>query len=140
VELKIKRKEPYDDRTIGHFWINEKLFSYALEDKDRKLEEGGIKVPKETAIGRGRHRVIISWSRRFNRRMPEILDVPQFTGIRIHDGVGPLNTEGCPCISYKMEIHDGTHWLIRDKGAFNDFFAELDARLNSGEEAWITII
>ena len=138
MKLKIWRKEPYDDRTIGHFFIDDGLFSYVLEDRDRKVEEGGIKVPKETAIPRGRYRVVINWSNRFQRRMPEILDVPQFTGIRIHDGEGPLNTEGCPTISHKMEIRDGKHWLVRDKTAFNTFFDRLDAALKDGE-VWIDI-
>jgi len=138
MELKIRRKEPYDDRTIGHFFIDDGLFSYVLEDKDRKLEEGGLKVPKETAIPRGRHRVVINWSNRFQRMMPEILGVPQFTGIRIHDGEGPLNTEGCPTISHKMEIRDGKHWLIRDKTAFKRFFSRLEEALRT-EEVWIEV-
>ena len=139
MELKIWRKEPYDDRCIGHFSIEDVLFSYVLEDTDRHLEAGGVKVYGKTAIPRGRYRVVIGWSPHFSRRMPEILDVPQFTGIRIHDGVGPESTEGCLCISYKMEIHDGKHWLIEDKAAFSTFFDRLDVALKSGEEAWITI-
>jgi hypothetical protein len=138
MELKIWRKEPYDDRTIGHFFIGDDLFSYILEDLDRKLETGGVKILKETAIPRGRYRVVINFSNRFQRRMPEILDVPQFTGIRIHDGEGPLNTEGCPTISHKMEIRDGKHWLVRDKTAFNAFFTRLDEALKI-EEVWITV-
>ncbi len=139
MELLIKRKEPYDDRTIGHFSINGNLFSYALEDTDRNLESGGIKIPKETAIPKGRYKVVINRSNRFQRMMPEILDVPQFTGIRIHDGVGPENTEGCPLISHQMEIREGKHWLIRNKEAFNTFFIRLEEALKT-EEVWIEVI
>jgi hypothetical protein len=138
MELTIKRKEPYDDRTIGHFSINGSLFSYVLEDTDRGLETGGVKIPKETAIPKGRYKVIVNWSNHFQRRMPEILNVPQFTGIRIHDGVGPESTEGCPCISHQMEIRDGKHWLIRNKTAFNTFFTRLEEALKT-EEVWIMV-
>jgi hypothetical protein len=139
METKIKRKEFYDDRTISHFFWDTTLFCYILEDKDRDLENGGVKVPGETAIPRGRYRIVITWSNRFKRRMPELLNVPQFTGIRFHDGRGPENTEGCPCMSYSMRIENGKHWLVWDKKAFDDFFLKLDTAIKSGEEVWCTV-
>jgi hypothetical protein len=37
----------------------------------------------------------MSYSNRFQRKLPEILKVPFFTGIRIHAGNTAENTDGC---------------------------------------------
>ena len=73
MELKIKRKEPYPDRSIGGFYIDGRWCYYTLEDTDRKLEEGGVKIAGKTAIPRGRYKMTISWSNRFRRLMPTSL-------------------------------------------------------------------
>lgn len=144
MEVLCKRKEFYDDRTIGHFFIEGILFCYVLEDKDRQLQPDGsiipwnpgIKIYGETAIPRGRYKLEINQSAKFKRMMPEILNVQSFTGIRLHDGEGPQNTEGCLILSYQMQIHDGKHWLIRNKEAFDRFFLWLGA---SSGDSWITV-
>ncbi len=89
MRLELQRNEFYDDRTIGGFYIDGKWAYFCLEDMDRRLEDRGVKIPGKTAIPRGKYKVTISWSNRFNRLMPHILDVPQFTGIRIHAGNNP---------------------------------------------------
>lgn len=136
MELILERKEFYPDRTIGGFYINGSFFYYTLEDMDRKLEEGGVKIPKMTAIPRGRYQVIIDFSNRYQRRMPHILNVPQFEGIRIHIGNYPGDTEGCILIG-KL-IDDPNHVVLESKKAFDDFFPRLEAGLKEGE-VWITI-
>lgn len=136
MNLEINRKEFFDDRCIGGFYINGKFAYYTLEDTDRKLEEGGIKIPKQTAIPRRKYKVTISFSNRFQRLMPHILDVPQFAGIRIHAGNTPENTEGCPLIG--MEYDAPSHEIRKSKLAFDDFFPRLEAGLKEGE-VWIEI-
>jgi len=90
--------------TIGNILDDDGQFvCYTLEDKDRKLEGGGEKVYGQTAIPRGFYRVILSRSNRFKRIMPEILDVPQFTGIRMHGGNDEHDTEGCPLLAEHAE-------------------------------------
>ncbi len=56
------------------------------------------KIPKTTAIPYGRYQVIASFSNRFQKILPEILDVPGFSGIRIHGGNDHEDTEGCPLL------------------------------------------
>ena len=41
----------------------------------------------------------MSYSPKFNKRMPEICDVPERTGIRIHTGTLPEHSTGCILVS-----------------------------------------
>ena len=41
-----------------------------------------------------------TWSPRFNKEMPEICDVPDREGIRIHMGTKPEHSTGCVLTSY----------------------------------------
>lgn len=63
---------------------------YTLEDKERL-----VKVKGETAIPTGKYTVIVTMSPRFKKELPLILNVPEFSGVRIHGGNTEKNTEGC---------------------------------------------
>jgi hypothetical protein len=86
MELKVIRKIFTNKSTIGELHINGKFFCYTLEDKDRYVEQGGKKEFGITAIPRGTYSVVLSFSNRFQKYLPEILNVPQFVGIRMHTG------------------------------------------------------
>ena len=58
-------------------------------------EEGEGKIYGKTAIPCGRYKVIVNLSRKLKRRLPLLLDVPGFEGIRIHGGKNETHTEGC---------------------------------------------
>jgi hypothetical protein len=83
--------------TIGDLLIEHSIFCHTLEDVVRHY--GSKKVYGETAIPSGRYKVILSMSNRFKRIMPEILEVPNFTGVRMHGGNTAKDTEGCIIIS-----------------------------------------
>jgi len=119
MQLELERKEFFNDRTIGGFYINGVWYCYSLEDADRNLESGGVKIPKQTAIPRGNYKVIRDYSNRFQREMPHILNVPQFEGIRIHAGNTPVDTEGC--ILLGMEYDAKNHNILKSKIAFDNF-------------------
>lgn len=116
--------------TIGNLLINNQLFCHTLEDTVRP--QGSGKVFGRTAIPAGRRRVIVSMSPKFKKLMPEILDVPQFTGIRIHNGLNPDHTLGC-ILTGKNIVNSS---LI--DGSMGDELTAL--LLSSKEEHWIEII
>lgn len=133
--INLTRKFYFEDRTIGIMTFNFTQF-YTLEDKDRGLEKGGQKIPKKTAIPKGTYKLTISWSNRFHNYMPHILDVPQFTGIRIHAGNRPEDTEGCILIGKK---YDERFQEIREsRGAFREFMKLLREALKT-QEVWLKI-
>lgn len=99
----IKRLVFTEKSTIAEFYVNGILFCHTLEDKDRGLtqwmslqEIAAIKVPKQTAIPRGLYHCKMTFSNRFQKMMPEILNVPGFSGARQHAGNDADDTEGCP--------------------------------------------
>ena len=83
--------------------VDGKYFCDTLEDTERLFwslsnflgKLVGIKVQDKTAIPRGKYRVIMAYSNRFKKRLPLLLDVPQFTGILIHSGNTVQDTSGC---------------------------------------------
>jgi hypothetical protein len=95
MEIKVIRKVFTEISTIGELYINGKFECFTLEDKDRKLESGGQKVYAKTAIPRGEYNLVMSFSNRFQKYLPEIQNVPQFAGIRIHSGNTSAHSEGC---------------------------------------------
>lgn len=95
MELKLIRKEFTDRSTIGELYVNGKFECFTLEDKDRKLESGGKKEYAVTAIPIGTYQVVNSFSNRFQKYLPELINVPQFTGVRIHPGNKAEDSEGC---------------------------------------------
>ena len=80
--------------TIGRLYLNGVYFCDTIEDhyRDLNVEE---KVFGETAIGYGLYVVELSMSPKFKRLLPMILNVPQFTGIRIHRLNTAKDSHGC---------------------------------------------
>jgi len=87
---------PLENYTLGTMYLDGVKFCETCEDEDRFLENGVTeKVNARTAIPRGRYRVLTSFSTRFNKVLPIVLDVPGFEGIRIHGGNNAADTHGC---------------------------------------------
>ena len=79
-----------ENSTIGKMLIDGAFFCYTLEDTIRET-----KVAGETAIPYGTYKVIVNMSNRFKRLMPLLLNVPNFEGVRIHNGNTKEHTHGC---------------------------------------------
>ena len=90
MKLLLMRKWYTDKSTIGELFINDIFQCFTLEDKVRD-----IKIPGRTAIFAGTFKIKITFSNRFQKDMPLLLDVPYFSGIRIHSGNTDEDTSGC---------------------------------------------
>jgi hypothetical protein len=130
MELDLRRVELSSVCTIGELYVDGEFECYTLEDavRDRK-------IPGETAIPAGRYQVILSWSPRFRRILPLLVDVPGFEGIRIHPGNTAADTEGCILVGQAR----GAAAVFQSRGAFEGLFLKLEAATIVGREIWITI-
>jgi hypothetical protein len=102
MNLHLLRTNFSDLSTIGELSIDGHFFCFVLEDRERGLRVGMTpselitrKVFGQTAIPTGRYEVILSFSERFQRQLPLLINVPAFEGIRIHNGNFARDTEGC---------------------------------------------
>ena len=102
MKLQLKRLYPKPDYTIGKLYIDGVYFCDTIEDTDRGLYQTmpitEIKAKKKqdiTAIPYGEYKVVLSMSPRFRKILPEILNVPGFTGVRIHSGNTQYDSSGC---------------------------------------------
>ena len=97
--------------TIGKLYVDGKYFCDVLEDKDRGLDssmtESEIlekKVKGQTAIPTGHYNIDITYSPKYKRMMPLLLDVKGFSGIRIHSGNTSKDTEGCLIVGKNKQV------------------------------------
>lgn len=111
MQLTLERKWKKDAYTIGKLYVNGEFFSNTLEDKDRGLtssmtleEINKKKIYGQTSIPSGTYEVKMTYSNRFNSRawgkkyggkVPELLNVKGFGGVRIHPGNKAADTLGC---------------------------------------------
>jgi hypothetical protein len=102
--LRLIRKIYSDKSTIGELYLKDEFVAYTLEDTIRKL-----KIKHKTAIPAGQYEVVMSFSNRFQKKLPEILKVPFFTGIRIHSGNKPEDSSGCILVGKEHQQDFVTH-------------------------------
>lgn len=127
--------------TPGRLYIDGILECSTLEDQVREIEGQPVglwKIHGETAIPRGTYQVVVTYSNRFKRQLPLLLNVPGFEGVRIHPGNTAADTEGCILVG----ADDGNWqdaWLGSSKIAFNKLFPKIQIALGRGEQVWLTV-
>lgn len=111
MKLLIDRAWKKPTYTISRLFVDGKRFYESLEDKDRGLKKTDTlstiqskKVYGETAIPSGIYEITLSvsekfknrtWAKKYNGMVPEILNVPGFSGVRIHPFNRPEESFGC---------------------------------------------
>lgn len=130
MKLTLERKE-YPSYTAGSLFIDDTWFCYTLEDKVRD-----VKVYGETAIPYGTYDVIVTMSARFKKPLPLLLNVPNFTGVRIHSGNTKENTEGCILVG----MDNGNDGFLGDsRTAMRKLMSEIELAIKHGERVTIEI-
>ena len=150
MELLLKRRPSQNDATIGELYIvsdGSALHEcYTLEDTVREVYGKPVaewKIPNVTAIPSGTYRIIITQSPRFTALeghpvfTPELLNVPGFTGVRIHPGNYPKDTDGC-ILPGVVPSEDGKAvWSSRT--AYENLFTKIRNTRGAGDEVYLTI-
>lgn len=150
MKIQLNTLQANDSSTIGEMLIDGKHFCNTLEDVVRNLPEvcpntpKGIackcagKVPGKTAIPAGTYKVILSYSNRFKRIMPEVLNVPHFLGIRIHKGNSSVDTDGCILVgTWDNKSKD---WISNSTKAYDELMTLLQKAIDNNEDITITIV
>jgi hypothetical protein len=135
MNLRLVREILAAEFTLGRLYVDGLFFGHTCEDTDRRLEDGAVKVPKATAIPRGKYRIELSFSQRFKKLMPILLDVPGFDGVRIHGGNTHHDTEGCPLLGAVRTANGVANCADRNKA----LIAKLEDAAEAGQECWITV-
>jgi hypothetical protein len=143
MELILERKVHNQDSTEGNLYVNGKWFCHTIEDKVRAKPgewKKELKVYAKTAIPYGRYPVLVTWSNRFKRMLTGVFNVPDFEGIRIHNGSSEQSSAGCVIVSYKNDDGDGNkNKVLNEKAAMNDL-CRLVEDAQKKEKVYLTIV
>ncbi len=145
LDIEVIRKYFKDFYTIGKMYVNKEYHCDTLEDPVRDLSDinhdgdfddnGEGKIYGQTAIPYGTYRVLVNYSPKLKRRLPILLDVTGFTGIRIHSVNTAKNTEGCIGIGQnksKGRLVNGPYYETR-------LVQMIDEARDNGIQTYITI-
>lgn len=130
------RKPAY---TIGRLYVNGEFLCNTIEDVDRKLNQNmsateiqRIKVAAETAIPTGTYAMRVTMSPKFKRELVEIVNVPGFSGIRVHRGNTAEDSAGCVIVgdnTSKGRVTNSTKYEL-----------QITEMVKKADYAYITII
>lgn len=115
MKLTLQRIAKKDTYTIGRLYIDEVKFCDTIEDTDRGLNQSmdlekikSLKKANATAIPTGTYKVTMGikspkysnydkypWARKYNGKLPRLLNVPGYDGVLIHVGNTAKDTSGC---------------------------------------------
>lgn len=142
MEILVKREYKKKDYTIGKMYINGEYFCDTLEDTDRGLTQimtlSEIKEVKEygcTNIPTGRYQVAYTYSPRFKKNLPLLLNVPAFEGVRIHSGNTHKDTEGCILLGENKAVGK----VLNSRKTMDEFLRILKPAIEECEDIWIEI-
>lgn len=132
MNLKLQRKKSANGCTHGDIFNEGIPECFSLEDEVRP---DGIKIPGQTAIPVGRYRVIVTFSNRFQKNLPLLENVPNFTGVRIHAGNSSADTEGCILVGQVRSVTT----VLHSRAALEILQAKIEQAITAGNKVWIEI-
>lgn len=143
MELTLVRKYCRPGYIIGKLYVNDNYLCDTLEPKNGHLYSS-MSVKKIAsiksslgiiAIPLGRYPVLITKSVKFKRWLPQLVGVPGFSGIRIHSGNTPEDTEGCILVGWNKVPGK----VVNSRSALDKLMTLLVAAYNKGEAVWIRV-
>lgn len=121
--------------TIGKLYIDGKYFCDTLEDtvrdtnKSGKFDNGEKKVKGKTAIPYGTYEIKWTYSPRFKKYTPQLMNVPSFEGIRIHSGNSSTDTEGCLLLGENKKVG----MVLNSRATINKFYPLIKKACSKGK-------
>lgn len=148
MELVLKRIAKKTDYTVGHLYVKEDVIDEystgekltylcdTLEPVWRDFAHGAYKLKKGCAIPEGRYPVVITYSPKFKKYLPLLLNVPKFSGIRIHAGNDAVkDSKGCILVGENKKVGK----LINSQNHVYLVKKRIVQAKNKGEGVWIEI-
>lgn len=153
--ISVDRKWKKEEYTISNMVLMrggvQLMRTNCIEDKDRGLKQsmpfGEIvkrKVYGVTAIPSGRYQVRLSYSQKFgakdgyswcNGMLPEVMDVPGYSGVRIHAGNSAKDSLGC----LLPGKNDKPGWVSNSMQTVKLMYNHIKEALKDGDKVWLVI-
>ena len=135
MKLILKRIALRQTYTIGKLYIDDNYFCDTLEDtvrdinKDGKFDNREKKIKGKTAIPYGTYDVKWTYSPRFKKYTPQLMNVPQFEGIRIPAGNSSTDTEGCLLLGENKKVG----MVLNSRATINKFYPIIKEACSKGK-------
>ena len=135
MKLTLKRIALRQTYTIGKLYIDDNYFCDTLEDtvrdlnKNGKFDNGEKKVYAKTAIPYGTYEIKWTYSPRFKKYTPQLMNVPSFEGIRIHSGNTSADTEGCLILGENKQVGK----VLNSRATINKFYPIIKEACSKGK-------
>ena len=135
MKLTLKRIALRQTYTIGKLYIDDVYFCDTIEDtvrdinKNGKFDNGEKKVHSKTAIPYGTYEIKWTYSPRFKKYTPQLMNVPSFEGIRIHAGNTSADTEGCLIIGENKQVGK----VLNSRATINKFYPIIKKACSKGK-------
>lgn len=135
MKLTLKRIALRPTYTIGKLYIDDVYFCDTIEDtvrdtnKSGKFDKGEQKIKGKTAIPYGTYEIKWTYSPRFKKYTPQLMNVPSFEGIRIHAGNTSADTEGCLIIGKNKQVGK----VLNSRATINKFYPIIKEACSNGK-------
>lgn len=135
MKLTLKRIALRSTYTIGKLYIDDAYFCDTLEDtvrdtnKSGKFDNGEQKVKGKTAIPYGTYEIKWTYSPRFKKYTPQLMNVPSFEGIRVHAGNTSSDTEGCLILGENKQVGK----VLNSRATINKFYQIIKEACSNGK-------
>lgn len=139
--MRLKLTPAYSTKTvqISLLTADGEPVCHILEDPVRQIKDqppSYWKIPGQTAIPAGIYSIVVNYSPRFRQVLPLLENVPGFSGIRIHPGNSPDDSEGC----LLPGTWNGGDRVSDSRKAFASLVLLLDKAFKRGETVTIEVI